>query len=165
MCLCSSVLLWQLCGDFSRWPTQYPNYCSHWPFIAISDLLCWVIVCPGSASRADVSAPWLKLLLSGLSYGTFWFKILVSMRITEAQHPACLHIFENDDWNERPRITVSEATYEPLKMLCPEMWALLGGKGPCCHFHHMCESLDMLGLSDSRDKRRWLVLVACLLAI
>jgi len=126
MCLCGSVLLWQLCGDFTRWPTEYLNYCSQWPFIWISDLLRCVTMCLGSASGADTSAH----LPSGLSYSTFWFKILYfSMGTTEAQYLACLHICENDDWNKRPHITVSEATYEYLKILCPEMWALLGGEG------------------------------------
>lgn len=144
MRLCSSVLLLQLCGDFIWWPTEYPNYCSQWPFVSISDLLCWVTPCAGSASRADVSTPWLKLLPLGPSYGTFWFKMLYFSITTEVQHLACLHIMENDDWNERPHITASEATYEHLKMLCPKMWALLGGKGVCCSFHHPCESLNML---------------------
>lgn len=147
MRLCSSVLLLQLCGDFLWWPPEYLNYCSLWPFVSISDLLRWVTPCAGSASRADVSAPWLKLLPLGPSYGTFWFKMYFSMITAEAQHLACLQILENDDWNERPHITASEATYEHLKMLCPKMWDLLGGKGLCCSFHHPCESLSMLGLT------------------
>lgn len=79
------------------------------------------------------------------------------MRTTEAQNPASLHILENDDGNERPHVTVSEANCEHWKMLRPEMWVLLGGKGLCCHSHQMCEGLGMVGLSDSRVERRSLL--------
>lgn len=125
MCLHNSVMLWKICRGFSQWCTEYPNYYSQWPFISISDFFCWVLVCSGSDSRADVSAPWLKLLPSCLSFGTFWFKMLhFFMRTSEGQHPVCLHTLENDDWKETTHQSLWD-TYGQLQILCMEMWAPL----------------------------------------
>lgn len=91
MCLHNSVMLWRICRGFSQWFTEYPNYYSQWSFTPIFDF-CWVSVCSGSNSRADVSAPWLKLLPSCLSFATFiWFKML--------------HFFYENLWRTTPSLS------------------------------------------------------------
>lgn len=149
MCLHNSVMLWKICRDFSQWCTEYPNYYSQWPFISISDFFCWVLVCSGSDSRADVSAPWLKLLPSCLSFGTFWFKMLhFFMRTSEGQHSICLHTLENDDWKETTYQSLWD-TYGQLQILCMETWAPLEVRG-CAVPFTSCG--NMLDLSDNRMK-------------
>lgn len=86
-------------------------------------------MCPGSDSRGNVSIPWLKRLPSCLSFGSFRFQMLLfSMRNTEGQHPACLHILENDDWKETTNHSLWD-TYGHLKMLYTEMCATLEIRG------------------------------------